>query len=173
LLKEAQEVLSHLGVYTGPRDGIPGSATRSAIKNFQSAHGLPATGYVDPATEKLFKDAEKQTTKFEGETVTASEEQREIVNGIVVGHGLKSSLAIPIVFDAVVHSGPARAKRYADQASKTLGGSPLNGVSERAWLLSFLQARTEHVEKALPQHAKRIDEVRISKLRAQVEALPE
>ena len=172
-VRKAQEALSRIGAYAGKTDGIPGSATRTAIKKFQSDRGLPPTGYVDPATEKAFKEAEKQTSIFEGEPVEASDEQRSAVASIVVENGLKASVAISIVFDSVVHVGNTSARRFASQATKSVGGSPAAGISERTWLLAFLKARKEHIERVAPTYANRIDEFRFSKLRSQVEALPE
>jgi peptidoglycan hydrolase-like protein with peptidoglycan-binding domain len=172
-VKQAQEALSIAGAYGGAVDGIPGSATRSAIKKFQAERGLPATGYVDPETEKAFQEAAKQTSVFEGQEVAATDEQRAAVTALVAENGLTTSLAIPIVFDTVVQTGSASAKRYSKQATANVGGSPATGIAERTWLLAFLQARKEHLTKVMPALANRIDEVRLSKLRSQVEAMPE
>lgn len=172
-VKQAQEALSRVGAYGGAIDGIPGSATRSAIKKFQTQRGLPATGYVDPATDKAFQEAAKQTSVFEGQEVAATDEQRATVTALVAENGLKSSVAIPIVFDTVVHAGSSSAKRYSGEATANVGGSPATGIAERTWLLAFLQRRQEHLTQVMPALANRIDDVRLSKLRAQVEAMPE
>ena len=172
-VRQAQEALSRVGAYGGAVDGIPGSATRSAIRKFQTEGGLPATGYVDPATEKAFQEAAKHTSVFEGQEFVATDDQHATVTVLVAENGLKTSLAILIVFDTVVQAGSASAKRYSKQATAEVGGSPATGIGERAWLLAFLQARREHLTKVMPALANRIDDVRLSKLRSQVEALPE
>jgi hypothetical protein len=172
-VKQAQEALSQSAAYAGAIDGIPGAATRSAIKKFQAERGFPATGYVDPVTLQAFKAAEKLTSGFEGQDVVATDEQRTAVETLIHENGLRSSLAIPVVFDTVLHAGPANAKRYAKEATKAIGGAPRTGFSERNWLLAFLLARKEHLTRVSPNLANRIDEKRLSKLQTEVEALPE
>ena len=46
----AQRVLSQLGYYQGPRDGVSSPALRMAISAYQRDQGLPATGAVDGET---------------------------------------------------------------------------------------------------------------------------
>ncbi len=46
----AQLALARRGYSSGPLDGVSGSQTRSAVRAFQRAHGLPVTGNLDPAT---------------------------------------------------------------------------------------------------------------------------
>lgn len=46
----AQRVLSQLGYYQGPRDGVSSPALRLAIAAYQRDQGLPATGAVDGET---------------------------------------------------------------------------------------------------------------------------
>lgn len=46
----AQRVLSQLGYYQGPRDGVSSPALRMAISAYQRDQGLPATGSVDGET---------------------------------------------------------------------------------------------------------------------------
>jgi hypothetical protein len=49
-VKEAQQALKTNGYDPGPVDGIMGPQTREAIKNFQNAKGLQATGTLDSHT---------------------------------------------------------------------------------------------------------------------------
>jgi 3D (Asp-Asp-Asp) domain-containing protein len=42
--------LSQFGDYQGPIDGLFGPATQAALKAFQNAQGIPATGLLDQAT---------------------------------------------------------------------------------------------------------------------------
>jgi membrane-bound lytic murein transglycosylase B len=46
-LASIQEALNALGFDAGTPDGVPGSATRAAIRSFQSSRGLVADGYAD------------------------------------------------------------------------------------------------------------------------------
>ncbi len=46
----AQRVLSQLGYYQGPRDGVPSPALQMAISAYQRDQGLPANGSVDGET---------------------------------------------------------------------------------------------------------------------------
>jgi localization factor PodJL len=46
----AQRVLSQLGYYQGPRDGVSSPALRLAIAAYQRDQGLPATGAIDGET---------------------------------------------------------------------------------------------------------------------------
>jgi len=46
----AQDRLLALGYLFGTADGVMGEKTTAALKNFQSAHGLPVTGQLDRKT---------------------------------------------------------------------------------------------------------------------------
>jgi murein L,D-transpeptidase YcbB/YkuD len=52
-----QSALQTTGFYTGKVDGVYGPATLDAVKKLQTAHGLPATGYVDRATAAALSNA--------------------------------------------------------------------------------------------------------------------
>ncbi len=49
-VKGAQERLNHLNFFAGDVDGELGPFTAGALRRFQVAHGLPATGELDPST---------------------------------------------------------------------------------------------------------------------------
>ena len=49
-VKELQQKLKRWGYYTGSIDGIFGSGTQAAVKNFQKKNGLTADGIVGPKT---------------------------------------------------------------------------------------------------------------------------
>jgi peptidoglycan hydrolase-like protein with peptidoglycan-binding domain len=44
MIRNVQKALRASGHYNGPVDGIFGSATRSAIRSYQKAKGLPVAG---------------------------------------------------------------------------------------------------------------------------------
>ena len=56
-ITQAQRLLTGLGYYRGPIDGIYGGATRSAIMQFESSQGLPRTGYLTPSLVQSMKAA--------------------------------------------------------------------------------------------------------------------
>jgi peptidoglycan hydrolase-like protein with peptidoglycan-binding domain len=47
---ELQRVMTQLGYYTGPIDGVYGDATTAAVKEMQSALGIEADGVFGPST---------------------------------------------------------------------------------------------------------------------------
>lgn len=76
-VKKVQEALKDKGHYQGPVDGILGPTTRAALKKFQSAQGLEATGELDEETKKqlgieesggLFQREPKSEGAGEGES---------------------------------------------------------------------------------------------------------
>lgn len=48
-IQRAQRLLRGLGYYNGPIDGVVGSATTRAVKQFQSANGMTANGLITPS----------------------------------------------------------------------------------------------------------------------------
>ena len=52
-----QTALQMLGMYSGEVDGIYGTETVTAVAAFQTANGLPATGYVDRSTAAALQAA--------------------------------------------------------------------------------------------------------------------
>ncbi|MBV8059892.1 MAG: peptidoglycan-binding protein [Alphaproteobacteria bacterium] len=57
-MRQAQESLSHLGYYHGKVDGIYGSRTKTAIKEFQRDHELRVTGTLTDATYRAILKAD-------------------------------------------------------------------------------------------------------------------
>ena len=63
-VQKLQEALKAKGQDPGPIDGVMGSKTRAAIKAFQEASGLKATGRLDdPTAEKLGLEKPKAPAK--------------------------------------------------------------------------------------------------------------
>jgi hypothetical protein len=61
--KEVQQALKDKGFDPGPLDGVIGSRTKEAIKSFQTASNLRATGTLDSETrEKLGVQSDASTT---------------------------------------------------------------------------------------------------------------
>ena len=53
----AQRLLTALGYYRGPIDGIYGGGTRSAVMQFEGSQGLPRTGYLTPSLVQTMRAA--------------------------------------------------------------------------------------------------------------------
>jgi peptidoglycan hydrolase-like protein with peptidoglycan-binding domain len=52
-VRQAQKALKEAGFYRGNIDGIVGERTTGAIRDYQRARGLPATGQLDEPTKEL------------------------------------------------------------------------------------------------------------------------
>jgi peptidoglycan hydrolase-like protein with peptidoglycan-binding domain len=52
MVKQVQTALQQQGMYQGNIDGVWGSATRTAVQNYQGSHGLTANGQLDAPTLK-------------------------------------------------------------------------------------------------------------------------
>ncbi len=52
LVASTQSGLARLGYAPGPSDGVIGPRTRSAIREYQTDHGLPVDGRPSPALER-------------------------------------------------------------------------------------------------------------------------
>ena len=57
-IKNVQTWLTELKIYDGPKDGVMNPRTHEALKKFQKAHAIPATGMLsDTVMVLLRKDA--------------------------------------------------------------------------------------------------------------------
>jgi peptidoglycan hydrolase-like protein with peptidoglycan-binding domain len=54
-VEDLQRVMTRLGYYTGPIDGVYGPATSAAVTKMQQALGVKADGVFGPATEAALK----------------------------------------------------------------------------------------------------------------------
>ena len=57
-VKENQQILQNLGLYTGIIDGINGPSTKNAVKEFQRISGLVSDGVVGENTKKALKQGD-------------------------------------------------------------------------------------------------------------------
>ncbi|HEV2803378.1 MAG TPA: peptidoglycan-binding protein [Chthoniobacterales bacterium] len=169
---EAQKKLKDVGLLTQGASGVPTSETRSAIREFQKSHGLAENGYLDPETRDALAAAEKKTSRAEGETVHASDEQKVDLADIMKKHGLKNAVSTSVIFDTLVHLGPARTRQLADSTTSAIN-APTSGTSEKKWLLKFMDLRREWTKKSAPEFYKNINEMRLTPLYKEIEALPE
>ncbi|HEX3454968.1 MAG TPA: peptidoglycan-binding protein [Gaiellaceae bacterium] len=58
---DLQKVMTRLGYYSGPIDGVYGSATTAAVTEMQKALGVTADGVYGPATDTALKGKGKDT----------------------------------------------------------------------------------------------------------------
>jgi peptidoglycan hydrolase-like protein with peptidoglycan-binding domain len=61
---EWQSLLTYVGYYAGPIDGIPGPNTYRGIYNFQSDYGLEVDGIIGPITEGALRALASYTTSW-------------------------------------------------------------------------------------------------------------
>lgn len=64
--------------------------------------------------------------------------------------GVKTLLGLAVIYDVSVSSGRAGVKRFTDQATAQLGGTPRSGVDEKQWVKTFLEARLERAVNSNP-----------------------
>ena len=62
--------------------------------------------------------------------------------------GVKTVLGLATLVDTSVQHGPANMKRYADEASGSVNGSPRNGVDEKVWVGKFIEVRMNRIDRA-------------------------
>lgn len=97
LVKEIQQVLTDLTLYSGPIDGNLEESTRVSIRNFQKAQGLPVTGKMDPSTYDIL-NKQKYANAPVGENPTnASAEgvtEAAAVNTAVSGGGTEQNTPV-------------------------------------------------------------------------------
>lgn len=58
-VREVQQTLRDKGYYPGPIDGILGSRTRAAIRQYQKDENLPVTGQLDADTARKVEEARR------------------------------------------------------------------------------------------------------------------
>jgi peptidoglycan hydrolase-like protein with peptidoglycan-binding domain len=88
-VKKVQEALRDKGYDPGPIDGVMGSQTRAAIRQYQTAENLPVTGHLDGQTAgKLGVDQESAKGDFK----TAGKDVGR--GGEGVGHEMKEGKPI-------------------------------------------------------------------------------
>ena len=71
-IEEAQILLKNLGIYTGEIDGINGSLTKKAIREFQKLAGLVVDGVLGPDTINALINGESSYTDIGGADVEVS-----------------------------------------------------------------------------------------------------
>ena len=71
-IEEAQILLKNLGIYTGEIDGINGSLTKKAIREFQKLAGLVVDGILGPNTINALINGENSYNDIGGADVEVS-----------------------------------------------------------------------------------------------------
>jgi peptidoglycan hydrolase-like protein with peptidoglycan-binding domain len=81
VVKQAQEKLSAAGHDAGPADGILGSQTQAAVKEFQQSKGIQTSGQLDSQTLAELRIDASRSSASSGASVGASPEQRNTGTG--------------------------------------------------------------------------------------------
>jgi peptidoglycan hydrolase-like protein with peptidoglycan-binding domain len=81
-VKALQAKLQELGFQPGPADGVAGRRTMRAVKAFQRAHGLGATGIIDRQILKAVLDAPARQTSHATSATEAVADAPKAVPGL-------------------------------------------------------------------------------------------
>jgi len=114
-------------------------------------------------TLEVLSQADKFITKYEGTSIEDPRYQQPEAIKISKELGIKSGLGMLIIHDTLVQSGRTSINRFSALATKEMSGTPKNGISEKEWLLRFLQARKVNLYKFESKFgkvmSKRVDEL--------------
>ncbi len=99
-VKELQQKLKRWGYYTGSIDGIFGSGTQAAVKNFQKKNGLTADGIVGPKTASALGMNLTSSSSSSGSSSSSSGDLyllARLVHGEARGEPYKGKVAVAAV----------------------------------------------------------------------------
>lgn len=99
-VKELQQKLKRWGYYTGSIDGIFGSGTQAAVKNFQKKNGLTADGIVGPKTATALGMNLTSSSSSSGSSSSSSGDLyllARLVHGEARGEPYKGKVAVAAV----------------------------------------------------------------------------
>ena len=99
-VKELQQKLKRWGYYTGSIDGIFGSGTKAAVKNFQKKNGLTADGIVGPKTAAALGMNLTSSSSSSGSSSSSSGDLyllARLVHGEARGEPYKGKVAVAAV----------------------------------------------------------------------------
>ena len=99
-VKELQQKLKRWGYYTGSIDGIFGSGTQAAVKNFQKKNGLTADGIVGPKTAAAIGMNLTSSSSSSGSSSSSSGDLyllARLVHGEARGEPYKGKVAVAAV----------------------------------------------------------------------------
>ena len=99
-VKELQQKLKRCGYYTGSIDGIFGSGTQAAVKNFQKKNGLTADGIVGPKTAAALGMNLTSSSSSSGSSSSSSGDLyllARLVHGEARGEPYKGKVAVAAV----------------------------------------------------------------------------
>lgn len=99
-VKELQQKLKRWGYYTGSIDGIFGSGTQAAVKNFQKKNGLTADGIVGPKTAAALGMNLTSSSSLSGSSSSSSGDLyllARLVHGEARGEPYKGKVAVAAV----------------------------------------------------------------------------
>ena len=99
-VKQLQQKLKRWGYYTGSIDGIFGSGTQAAVKNFQKKNGLTADGIVGPKTAAALGMNLTSSSSSSGSSSSSSGDLyllARLVHGEARGEPYKGKVAVAAV----------------------------------------------------------------------------
>jgi peptidoglycan hydrolase-like protein with peptidoglycan-binding domain len=81
-IREAQQQLKTLGLYTGPSDGQFGPEMEEALRAYQARHGIEVTGAL---TQETQKELQSQQAKQKGQVTIREAQERLKAEGFYPG----------------------------------------------------------------------------------------
>ena len=161
--RRIQRALAAGGFDPGPADGLFGGRTRSAIREWQTAHGLPVTGHLDADAVKGLLAAETESDATGGERVHETTSSAPVdPSRTFLESGLSLSDWLLLAEDrlaagehrSLLVEGAGHVRRYG-----TFEG--LSSVMERAMsgLMQGLRVTDEASARSALETARRIGEV--------------
>ncbi len=127
-----QSALKVTGHFTGEVDGIYGPATVAAVQAFQTAHQLPATGYVDIATSRALAAAlAQQDTSAAGQATAQA---------IAYASAVQTALKLAGYWNGPIDGQWTDDLTKALQSFQTELGVPSTGTVDTATLAALQQA---------------------------------
>ncbi len=114
------------------------------------------TLYEDQGYEALLKDLENDSVM----TDLLDKDFRERYVNTAIEYadeiGVNTVLGLATLVDTSVQHGLLGMKRYADETSKSLNGSPRNGVDEKLWIGKFVDIRFDRIDRAFRLNAEAV-----------------
>jgi len=98
--EEFQQLLTALGFYEGPIDGIHGPATKDAVMKAQKAYGLRRTGRVDPETLQHLRSAFQASPTLTQPITSNNMRGFSISDAIAAQHPCRIITLSPVLGDA-------------------------------------------------------------------------
>jgi cell wall-associated NlpC family hydrolase len=124
------DVQRHLGI---DADGVVGPQTRSAIRSFQSDHGLPATGRLDSATRSQILQADPPASSDDSSSSSSSPDTGSVSTDTGTGTGTTPAPAPTAGVSVAVAAARTQIGKPYQSAGKGPSGFDCSGLTAFAF----------------------------------------